>query len=165
MLVKPLPSYGCLTCGFRCLSSQMIQLHWRHWHQAFIAPAPAKQGDPFKQPEAVSDSRMTTSPVSSSSSNQSKHPTKLGVATFKDKSVDSTGKHWAVRFGSATASCNSKTYTSFTVYSVRQTIPAIQHSGYAPTHPFRNSSVRLSILHQEILPKFRPEKTHIRSHG
>ena len=112
------------------------------------------------------DSRMTTPLVSSSSSNQSKHPTKLGVATFKDKSVDSTGKHWAVRFGSATASCNSKKYIPlFTVYSVRQTIPAIQHSGYAPTHPFRNSSVRLSILHQEILPKFRPEKTHIRSHG
>ena len=125
MLVKPLPSYGCLTCGFRCLSSQMIQLHWRHWHQAFIAPAPAKQGDPFKQPEAVSDSRMMTPPVTSSSSNQSKHPTKLGVATFKDKSVDSTGKHWAVRrFGSATASCNSKTYISF--YSV---LSAANNSG------------------------------------
>lgn len=40
MLVRPLPSYGCLSCGFRCFSSSMIQLHWRHWHYAFIAPAP-----------------------------------------------------------------------------------------------------------------------------
>lgn len=40
MLVRPLPSYGCLSCGFRCFSSPMIQLHWRHWHHAFIAPTP-----------------------------------------------------------------------------------------------------------------------------
>lgn len=119
MLVKPIASYGCLTCGFRCFSSQMIQLHWRHWHHAFVAPAPSsrqgllvRQVQPSPEVIVVGD-RSSSSEVSSRSESrqqpttptiysavQSKHLNRMG-ATFKDKSVGETttapsGKHWAV---------------------------------------------------------------------
>lgn len=112
MLVRPVASYGCLTCGFRCFSSQMIQLHWRHWHHAFVAPAPirpplysviAKQVEGTGSTETAASIRSrcrSTSPTPTASPTlQSKHPT---GAIFKDKNVSDTNttlatvKHWAV---------------------------------------------------------------------
>ena len=60
MLVRPLPSYGCLSCGFRCFSSLMIQLHWRHWHHAFIAPTPVLLATAAATAAATTTAKMTT---------------------------------------------------------------------------------------------------------
>ena len=32
MLVRPLATYGCFLCGFRCFSSSMIRIHWNYFH-------------------------------------------------------------------------------------------------------------------------------------
>ena len=98
MLVRPVASYGCLTCGFRCFSSQMIQLHWRHWHHGFVASSPCRSATR----EADGPSKNPTE--STLSHQQTKHPPLPSGPIFKDKNLIDTNKtltnvkHWAVSF-------------------------------------------------------------------
>lgn len=80
LVVKPLPSYGCLLCGFRCLSSFMIQLHWRHWHDGFVAPSPAKSTGLLPSP-------LDAAIPAASSSNNTTSSSKTGTATNKQWTV------------------------------------------------------------------------------
>jgi len=36
MVVRPIASYGCLICGFRCLSSSAVQIHWTLFHSGLF---------------------------------------------------------------------------------------------------------------------------------
>ncbi|KZS17546.1 zinc finger protein 271 [Daphnia magna] len=112
LVIKPLASYGCLICGFRCFSSQMSILHWRYWHNAFIAPAPspsailANQDDGSSLTKSNQKSRSSDSflnhtgpaDVSTQTLVQSRHPRRM-IASFKDKSVDTAvppgSKNWS----------------------------------------------------------------------
>nr|CAH0105727.1 unnamed protein product [Daphnia galeata] len=115
LVIKPLASYGCLICGFRCFSSQMSILHWRYWHHAFIASAPLSSVKPnhddepalTKRPEQVPpsptvDCNQTESATTTVSTRnpltllvQSRHPSRL-IPTFKDKKITAPGsKNWS----------------------------------------------------------------------
>jgi hypothetical protein len=107
LVIKPLASYGCLICGFRCFSSQMSILHWylnfvvlqiwlnaqlklfsilpirtkrRYWHHAFIASSPASLSS--VNPRQDDDSTLTKRPEQGSSSPTSEsHRNQTGPAT------------------------------------------------------------------------------------
>ena len=50
------------------------------------------------------------------------------------------------------------------VYAVRQELSAQLDVGHPPVDPLGTTTLRLSLLFQEILPKFRPQETHLRPH-